>query len=152
MGIFEKLELKEVVELLKNFNEKINSKSDLIPESLIAKCQDKKYHIEKHFIKNWNLFEIGEIDISYEEIIGQLFYKLKVDDRSMVLVVLDSSFLNNECYQVNLSGLIDLAEHHTSEYENSDFFGPFDHLFFLIDKNALIILHHEGVVITIQRS
>ncbi|MDP4179283.1 MAG: hypothetical protein Q8900_13230 [Bacillota bacterium] len=120
-------------------------KFQLVPDKISEafKNSDKKLKWEK--IDNWEPFDWGFEDISYEEFI-KIIFKGSCIKKGSLYIVTDECFLDKEAYCIDY---IHLEKFIKVEYFNiykMDFFQPHDIIFFKPNEKFFSMLHHSGFV------
>jgi hypothetical protein len=117
----------------------------LNPDGLCKVFEISEKTLELVSIPDWEEFECGTKDISYEDFI-KLLFKENYRRNGTLYVITDECFKNKVAYAIDF---FDLEEFIMVEYfglHQMCFFQPEDIIFFSPNEKILSILHHSGVI------
>lgn len=117
---------------------------DLLPNQILGVLDERKFVYKVKDLSFWKNWEYGKMEISDEFFISEVLGDLANSDKEVILLF-DDCFKTGEVYKIIAKELIALK---ASLGFDETLFEPFDHIFYFKNKNILILVHHEGKVIT----
>ncbi|WP_129020208.1 hypothetical protein [Edaphocola flava] len=147
------IEIVKLLSLKDDLNQHIKAFSDgwsliceLVPNQILEVLDERHFEYTIKDLTFWKDWEYGKKEISDDLFISEVLGDLTNSGKEVVLVF-DDCFKTGEAYKV-------IAKEMTSLKANLKFeetlFEPFDHIFYIKSENTLILVHHEGKVITVD--
>lgn len=120
--------------------------NDLVPNQILEVLEERHFEYTIKNLPFWEGWEYGKEEVTDAFFISQVLGDLANSNKE-VIVLFDDCFKTGEVYKVVAKELALLKENLNFE---ETLFEPFDHIFYFKSENTLILVHHEGKVITVD--
>lgn len=117
---------------------------DLVPGLILEVLAERGFKYTIKELPFWKDWEYGKTELEDARFINEVLGALAGSDQDVILLC-DDCFKTGVVYKLPVPDLFSLRDQ--AEFGDT-LFEPFDHLFYFPQSHILVMVHHEGRVIT----